>query len=166
MIPGWNFWDTFDTLINKNQSLDDIQRYHYLRSCFEGSAAHIIKTLEFSAAAYESAWKSLLDRYDNESVLVYNHVRSIFDIPIMTSETAGGLRSLLDTVSRHLGCLGKLGQPVTSWDTLLIYILTLKLDKITAREWEQKRVKLSRRVNDSALIFINIYRARLTSWRH
>jgi len=65
----------------------------------EGSAAHTIQTLEFLAAAFESAWKRLLDRYDNDSVLVYNHVRAIFDIPIMTSETAGGLRSLLDAVS-------------------------------------------------------------------
>lgn len=144
------FRDTFDSLINKNNTLDDIQRFHYLRSCVQGSAAQIIRAIEFSASNYKAAWDCLLARFNNESVLVYNHVKNIFDIQGMTQESATELRRMLDIVSKHLRSLESLGQPVDAWDTLLIYMLTNKLDKKTAREWEEKRVKLSRKSNVSS----------------
>jgi len=48
-------------------------------------------------------------------------------------------RKLIDDIRQHMVALAKLEQPVQSWDTLLIYLLTPKLDIKTKREWEFKR---------------------------
>lgn len=130
------FRDTFDSLINKNDSISHIQKYHYLRAALEGGAAQVIRSLEFSAANYTVAWDTLLKRYNNDNLLVSNHVKSIFNIPVLQVESASELRKMLDILSKHLQSLESLGQPVKHWDTLIIYILSGKLDKITAREWE------------------------------
>ncbi|KAJ8962427.1 hypothetical protein NQ317_008723, partial [Molorchus minor] len=119
------FRDTFDSLINSNSVITDIQRYHYLRAALE-----------------DGAWETLLQRYNNTNVLVHNHIKSIFDLPNLTQESAADLRKMLDSVSKHLRSLQSLEQPVEHWGTLLVYILSNKLDKTTAREWEKMKGNL------------------------
>jgi len=52
-ISNWfSFRDTFESLIYKKETIDSIQRFHYLKASLEGSAAQIIKSLEFSVANY------------------------------------------------------------------------------------------------------------------
>lgn len=135
------FRDTFDSLINGNTAITPIQKFHYLRAALEGGAAQVIRSLEFSAANYSVAWNTLLSRYNNDSLLVSNHIKSIFNIPVLQTESAFDLRKMLDVLSKHLQSLQSLGQPVQYWDTLIIHILSGKLDKTTSREWEEGKVK-------------------------
>ncbi|XP_048486025.1 uncharacterized protein LOC105394901 isoform X3 [Plutella xylostella] len=50
---------------------------------------------------------------------------------------------MIDTTNKNLRALSTLGQPVTHWDTLIIYLLSTKLDYVTSREWEQFRNTLN-----------------------
>lgn len=50
-----SFRDTFESLINKNETIDPIQKFHYLKASLEGSASQIIKSLEFTAVNYAVA---------------------------------------------------------------------------------------------------------------
>lgn len=44
-VEGWlEFRDIFDQLIDKIMSLDDIQKFFYLKSCLKGEAVHIIES--------------------------------------------------------------------------------------------------------------------------
>ncbi|KAJ8932650.1 hypothetical protein NQ318_005683 [Aromia moschata] len=64
--PEWlDFRDTYVSLIHNNVSLNDVQKFHYLRASLKGHADQIIKSSEFSANNYQSAWKCLTDRFDN-----------------------------------------------------------------------------------------------------
>jgi len=48
-IAEWlGFRDTFQSLIHNNETIDPIQKFHYLKVALEGNAAQIIKSLEFS----------------------------------------------------------------------------------------------------------------------
>lgn len=49
------FRDTFDSLINQNELINDIRKFHYLRVALEGVAAQIIRSLEFLAVNYRVA---------------------------------------------------------------------------------------------------------------
>ncbi|XP_030763068.1 uncharacterized protein LOC115887734 [Sitophilus oryzae] len=150
------FRDTFDSLINSNNNLSKIQKFHYLRSALESSAAQVITSIEFCADNYTVAWDTLLARFNNGGVLVYNHVKSIFDMQPLNFESAVELRRILDSLAKHLRALKILKQPTESWDTLLIYIITNKLDKKTSREWEERRVKLCANQGQSSSDSINL----------
>ncbi|KAJ8953098.1 hypothetical protein NQ318_013440 [Aromia moschata] len=61
---------------------------------------------------------------------------AIFDLPIIQKESHVDLRNLFDNVTKQLRSLKALGEPTEHWDTLIIHIITSKLDNTTRREWE------------------------------
>ncbi|XP_057671224.1 uncharacterized protein LOC130902951 [Diorhabda carinulata] len=137
VYQNWlEFRDTFYSLIHENKSVSNIQKFHYLRASLEGEAALVIKSLEISTANYEVAWNALLDRYDNNKLLIHNHVKSLFSGESVMKESASGLRKLIDDFSKNLRALSQLNQPVSEWDRLLVFLISTKLDNSTLREWE------------------------------
>lgn len=132
------FRDTFASLIHGNDAITEIQKFHYLRGSLQGKAAEIIKSLEFSAENYEIAWSALCERYTR--VLVHNHIKALFGLDIINKESSEKIRALIDFVWKHLRSLSSLAPTETFWEILIIFLVTSKLDPITAREWEQTQV--------------------------
>lgn len=130
------FFDTFDTLIHSNEALSEIQKFYYLKSSLKGDAEQVIHSLEVSARNYEIAWSILKERYQNNKLIIHNHVRALFDHPVIQKESHIALRKLLDETIKNLRVLKSFEQPVDTWDTILVYLLTTKLDSTTKREWE------------------------------
>lgn len=130
------FYDTFNSLIHNDSSLNDTQKFHYLRSSLKGDALHLISSIEISASNYAVAWQILRERYENKKIIINKHVKALFSLTPIKQESHIALRRLLDDVSKHIRALEVLGQPVKHWGTLIIYILTTKFDPITRREWE------------------------------
>lgn len=138
------FHDTFSSLINDNEQIDDINKFHYLRASLEGSAAVVIQSIEFSASNYPIAWNLLCDRFDNKRLLVQNHVSALFNIEPITKESSINLKNLIDQMNKNLRSLESLGEPVQQWDTLIIFMVTNKLDTTSFREWEEHKGTLSK----------------------
>ena len=68
----------------------------------------------------------LLDRYQNNCVILRAHVNAItFQQPLI-QETAKDLRQLLRTVGEHRLSLENMGQPVNEQDHFLAYLITKK----------------------------------------
>lgn len=131
------FRETFESLIHTNISLSNIQKYHYLKASLLGNATEVITSLEFSADNYSIAWDLLCDRYNNTRLLIQNHVKAIFNIEVSVKQSSKLIRNIIDTMSKHLKALKQLKQPTDAWDTLIIYLITSKLDNATARDWEE-----------------------------
>ncbi|XP_061711570.1 uncharacterized protein LOC133520886 isoform X2 [Cydia pomonella] len=131
------FRDTFDSLINNDDSIDDVNKFHYLRASLEGSAAAIVQSLALSSSNYKIAWQLLCDRYNNKRLLVNNHIKAIFNVNPITKESPTAIRHLIDTICKNIRALATLDEPTTHWDTLLVYIICQKLDNVTRREWEE-----------------------------
>lgn len=72
------FKDTFESVINSNEGIPPINKFHYLRSSLEGGAAMVIKSIEFSSKNYKIAWELLCQRYDNKNILINNHLKALF----------------------------------------------------------------------------------------
>lgn len=138
------FRDTFSSLIHDNDDIDEINKFHYLRASLEGSAAVVIQSIEFSANNYAVAWKLLCERFDNKRLLIQNHVSALFNIEPITKESSVTLKRVIDQISKNLRALESLGEPVSHWDTLVIYIVTHKLDAKTYREWEECKGQLGK----------------------
>jgi len=139
-IADWlSFRDTFESLIHRNETIDPIQKFHYLKASLEGSAAQIIKSLEFSSVNYTVAWDAICSRFNNKRLLAHNHIKAIVNIGQMKQESSTQIRETIDTLNKHLRALNVLEQPTEHWDTLLIYLISTKLDNITSRAWEKER---------------------------
>ncbi|XP_059051077.1 uncharacterized protein LOC131845930 [Achroia grisella] len=132
--------DIFLSLVHNNTNISSIQKFHYLKSSLKGTAAMVLDSLEFSANNYSVAWELLLNRFNNSRLLIHNHVKALFTLQTVTKESPDQLRYLIDNILKNLRALKLLGEPVDSWDTLIIYIIVSKLDKISEREWEQYKI--------------------------
>ncbi|CAG4976903.1 unnamed protein product [Colias eurytheme] len=156
------FRDVFSSLIDSNDDLDDINKFHYLRTSLEGSAAVVISSIEFSSSNYHVAWKLLCDRFDNKRLLIQNHVAALFNIEPVTRESAANLKHILDEFNKNIRALESLGEPTKHWDTLLIYMITRKLDSKTFREWEEHKGNLDSEQRIELQHFLEFMRNRTT----
>ncbi|KAI5637046.1 putative peptidase (DUF1758) domain-containing protein [Phthorimaea operculella] len=142
-VENWlEYRDTYLSLIHNNDMLGAIQKFHYLRSSLTGSALQVIKSLEFSETNYATAWELLEGRFNNKRLLIHNHVKALFAINNINKESPSNLRKLIDHILKNLRALEGLGEPTSHWDTLIIHIVTSKLDSVTEREWEQHKSSL------------------------
>ncbi|XP_072380933.1 uncharacterized protein [Diabrotica undecimpunctata] len=132
------FRDSFDSLINNNSSISNVQRFHYLKRSLQGEAFEIIANMQVTHDNFPIAWDLLCDQYTDKRALLHVHTKALFDIHPIKRESSKGLSHLVDHVKMHLRSLRSLGQPTESWDTLIIYLVYTKLDPITIREWESK----------------------------
>ncbi|XP_018377648.1 PREDICTED: uncharacterized protein LOC108770510 [Trachymyrmex cornetzi] len=130
------FRDMFNSVIHLNSALSNAQKLQYLKSSVIGEASNIICSLELSDANYEVAWSRLRERYDNQRVVMQNHIRAIMELPSLAKENYIELRQIADGAAKHLHALQALKRPCDKWDDILIVILTSKLDSRTAREWQ------------------------------
>ena len=135
----WNhFFDLFRALVDSDASLTNVQKFYYLQSVLKDKAAQVIHSLEITGENYTVALDLLKNRFENKRLTTRHHVRALFDLPQVVKESAGALRTLSDELCKNLRALRNLGEPVESWDTLLVEMVINKLDPFTKREWEQK----------------------------
>ncbi|GBP12587.1 hypothetical protein EVAR_10250_1 [Eumeta japonica] len=118
------FRDTFNSLIHSNKDIDNINKFHYLRSSLQGSAALVIKNLDFTGDNYTGAWELLYERYNNNRLLINNHVQDLFNLPVIHRESSRALRELIDTTNKNLRALSTLNQKTEHWDILIIHMMS------------------------------------------
>ena len=68
--------DSFESLINRNESLRNIDRFHYLKLAVRGKPARALKTLPVSDSNYDTAWELLCKRYEDTNELIDHHVNA------------------------------------------------------------------------------------------
>ncbi|XP_076397934.1 uncharacterized protein LOC143266219 [Megachile rotundata] len=132
------FRDSFESLINQNETLSNIERFHYLKSAVKGEAARALEALAMSDNNYTAAWALLRDRYEDSNELIDFHVGALFNLQSTTRDSPMSLRRLIDDFNNHLRSLVSLQEPVDKWDTLLVYLLSSKLDLRTRESWEKR----------------------------
>lgn len=135
------FKDTFLSLIHNSDRIDNINKFHYLRASLQGNAALIIKNIDFKGDNYKIAWELLCERFDNTRLLVNNHLQALFNIEPIRSESSKSIQNLIDVTNKNIRALASLNEPI--WDTIIIYMMSNKLDSVTGREWEEHRNTLT-----------------------
>lgn len=137
------FKDIYISLIHEEKSIDNINKFHYLRSSLNGSAALVIKSLDFRGDNYDNAWQLLCERYDNKQLLINNHIQALFNVEPLQKESSQGLRQIVDVTSKNLRSLATLGLFVQHWGEMVIHLMASKLDPVSSRQWEEHRNTLT-----------------------
>lgn len=139
-LQNWSaFRDSFDAMFHNNKSLADVQKLHYLKSCVTKSASDVIKSFPTTGDNYQRAYDALLMRYENKSLTIQSHIRSLLDTQKVITATAAELQKLHHHVMSHVKALEALLQPIHSWDAWLVTLICYKLDNITVGEWQLRQ---------------------------
>lgn len=132
------FRDLFVSLIHNNGDIDNVQKLHYLKGHLTGEAEQLLRHIAITNDNYEQCWNILEQRYNNKQFLVNNIFSRFFAQRNLTTESATSLKQLLDNTTDMMQGLQNLGVDTTSWDAIIIYIVSQKLDAETRKQWEAK----------------------------
>ncbi|XP_035439785.2 uncharacterized protein LOC118269018 [Spodoptera frugiperda] len=130
------FYDLFTSLVHNNPSLDNVQKLHYLKGHLTGEAEQLIRHTPITDANYNQCWLQLERRYANKKYLTNCILKRLFSQKRLLVESASGLKELLDTTTDCLSALTNLKIDVSTWDVIIIHIVTFKLDNETRKQWE------------------------------
>ncbi|XP_063912654.1 uncharacterized protein LOC135129432 [Zophobas morio] len=131
-----SFRDCYKSLIHDNQSLNPVQKFHYLRGSLTGDAQKTISHLAPTTDNYLSAWDLLTERYENKRIISQHHIRALFSLPHINSRDSKSLRSSLQIVNSNIKALDAIGRPTMQWDDLLVYLISSTFDESTTIAWE------------------------------
>ncbi|XP_073956541.1 uncharacterized protein [Choristoneura fumiferana] len=133
-----SFRDLFLSLVHNNNSLDNVQKLHYLKSHLSGEAEQLLRHIPITADNYTASWELLTKRFNNKKYLSSCILKRFLSQRNISVESASALKELLDTTNDCLYSLRNIGVDIQNWDILVIHILCLKLDNETRKQWEFK----------------------------
>ncbi|XP_041984082.1 uncharacterized protein LOC121736763 [Aricia agestis] len=131
-----SFRNLFETLIHKNPNLHNIEKLYYLKSHITGEAEQLLRHVPITEASYEDCWKLLRKRYSNKRFIANHTLNRLFGQKNLTSEESCGIKGILDTTNECLSALSNLEIDISTWDLLIIYLVTQKLDGESRKLWE------------------------------
>ncbi|XP_011859827.1 PREDICTED: uncharacterized protein LOC105557253 [Vollenhovia emeryi] len=134
----WSFFkDSFETTIHQDDSLTAVQKHQYLIGLLQGEARSIILGFKISSENYESAWKLLKDTYDNNTVIIQNHLEELLNFPEITKDNkSDSMRRFIWHIQTHVSALRTLSLPVNAWDAILMHLAKKRLDYGEQRDWQ------------------------------
>lgn len=75
-------------------------KFHYLTASLEGDILKVIQSIDFSERNYNVAWDFYVTI--NSRLLVFSHMKSLFNLDPFQKESAIGLKNLIDNVYKNL----------------------------------------------------------------
>lgn len=132
-----SYFEMFDALVNKNQYLSQIQKFHYLKASLHGEARDLLNTIHFSAQNYESALSTLKNQYENKKLRVYHLVKQLQDLPRMTREEPNAVQNLSFQFTQSINMLNSLNLTPPPKCAFLTTLIISKFDDATLRAWEK-----------------------------
>ncbi|XP_076473276.1 uncharacterized protein LOC143302871 [Bombus vancouverensis nearcticus] len=136
-LENWTyFYDTFSSIVDRNESLTNVQKFQHLRSSITGRAAQSIQSLELTEANYSIALDTLKDKFNCPLQICMRHWNLMRNYPEIKKETPEALEDLLETLSVNLKALEHLKQPVTS-NMAMIELIASKLPSSSLRKWQR-----------------------------
>lgn len=145
-ITDWTtFWDSFESAIDSSSGLTDIDKFNYLKSLLEKSAAEAVSGLTLTADNYKEAVLILKKRFGNKQQIISKHMDTLLKLEAVSSQhNLKGLRHLYDLVESQVRGLKSLGVESNSYGSLLFSVLLQKIPpelrlimsrKITEDDW-------------------------------
>ena len=113
--------------MHENNDISKIDKFNYLNSLLEGTAALTIQGLTLTAANYDSAIELLKKRFGNTQQIISTHMEELLRLPVCTGERAQPLRRLYDKLMVYIQGLRSLGIETTQYGSVLVPVLMSKL---------------------------------------
>ncbi|XP_063990400.1 uncharacterized protein LOC135169381 [Diachasmimorpha longicaudata] len=131
-IEDWaEFKDKFETMIHYNEPVATVHKLQYLLANVTGKAKRAVASMGGSERNYEEAWSLLKNKYDNPRKNILRHIVLLNSTPSLHRDTPEALEDLVDTIRQHLSALKNLGEPVDTWDSWIIHLISCKISAQT-----------------------------------
>ena len=129
----------FTDSVDSNKTLSDARRLQYLKTFVKEEHYRLISSLTITNTNYRVALNSLRKRYRNKNVmvLVREHIHSTVSFNAIICENPTFLRNVIKTTYKNVSFSQNRVVDDNSWDPILTYLTTERLDAVTRKDWKQ-----------------------------
>ena len=126
MLDWQPFWDSFSAAVHDNLSLNDVQRFNYLKSQLYGEASQCIAGLQITNTNYAQALQVLKRRFGQPHKIIDAYMQNLINLPSPTSDIKE-LKDFYDGMENYIRGLESMGQSYESYGSLLVPIILNKI---------------------------------------
>ncbi|XP_053597481.1 uncharacterized protein LOC128668442 [Microplitis demolitor] len=163
-VDTWlDFRNLFTSLVHHDPSIPPVRKLFYLKDCLYGDAARVVASIDLSDSNYQIAWNLLKERYDDRKFIRDSYVDMLLDLPSISKEFS--VQDFVDCVQKDIRVLQSLGEPVDSWNSILIATLRRKFSGSLRERWEDYSNDIPNPTLQQMLAFLN-RRAHLEKTRN
>lgn len=134
---GWTAWRS--EFINKVKDADlsvDAKIDILLRSVDRDAKNLIGDPQRRDLDEFNRMWTVLEGRYDNQYQIIFEHIMSLFKLPMINTADPATFQILIDTVNRELRSLRRFEYDTEQWSPLIAVLLIMRMDPTTRTIWE------------------------------
>ena len=100
--------------MHENRSLDDAQRFFYLKGHLTGEAEQLLRNIKVTSDNYKIAWTKLDKMYNNKKFLANDILKRLLGQRALPCESANEIKRLISTTSECLESISNLGVDTSS----------------------------------------------------
>lgn len=145
-----DFYNMFSVLVDKNETLSNVEKFQYLRSCLEGDAAQLIHSLEVTNSNYNMALELLTSRYANKRYIFNSHLQDIFNTDRLSNPNSSQLRNFVDTINANYRAIQSFASKTQIADGILLHLVVSKFDLQTKTQWEEEIINSSKDISSNS----------------
>ncbi|GFY44065.1 DUF1758 domain-containing protein [Trichonephila inaurata madagascariensis] len=120
------FWNSFETAVHNNESLNKVDKFNYLKAHLGGSALNTVEGFPISAKAHDEAVELLKNRFANPEILIQAHMNKILSLQFLkNSNDLRSFRKFVDNCNVQLRNLNSLGVSSANYGKILYPMLKL-----------------------------------------
>ncbi|XP_075151007.1 uncharacterized protein LOC142225118 [Haematobia irritans] len=131
------FRDLFVAIYINNANLSPVEKLYHLLKKTEGEAREINRNVPMTDEGFRIAWENLRSQYENKRILVNSQLKILFNLPIISQETAPNLKRLQREINNCISVLQLYDIKTESWDPIFVFLCSTRLPKHTLTLWEQ-----------------------------
>ncbi|CAB3986399.1 TNF receptor-associated factor 3 [Paramuricea clavata] len=131
-LEDWQeFWDDFESVIHRNGSLSNVDKFNYLRALLTGQAKSVIAGFSLTSANYESAVQRLRKRYGKNTLIKCTHIQELLTVQqVYSVRDCGRLRVLFDKIETHYHGLEALGVDEATYSDIVVPAILEKIPEV------------------------------------
>ncbi|XP_036346660.1 uncharacterized protein LOC118755979, partial [Rhagoletis pomonella] len=136
-----SFRDLFTAIYINNSRLTPVEKLYHLNQKTRGEAKDIVKKSPLTNDGFATAWQNLSDRYENKRIMVNSQLKTLFNLPSVTSERGTEIKNLQRAVNNCISVLEMYGIDIENWDAIFVFLVSSRLPDTTLALWEQGIVR-------------------------
>ncbi|GFX12287.1 integrase catalytic domain-containing protein [Trichonephila clavipes] len=144
-----SFWARFKSAVHENLSLNDVDKFSYLKSVVTSDAELAIRGLTLTSENYAKAMKILENRFGRKELIVDFHMNRLLNLTLVRkSFDVIALRNLYDQLEINIRGLESLEISPDSYSCLLFPIIMKAIPPDLALEYNKKHNETQSQITD------------------
>jgi hypothetical protein len=157
-VEGWSrFWEQFQSSIDQNPSVSQIDKHVFLRGYLEGEPKRLVDGIPVTADSYEQTKRILRSKYGDENRIIQAHLDYLENLSPTLHDDPDSMNTTYVECHRRIQALIALGEDIDAYGRVLAPKILRAFPDDLCRRWliHSKRANMAESNISALMTFLN-----------